>query len=120
MACFSPRAYLSIEKQDFEVLAAVLRTSIPFQNNLLRGQTLERLKIEYPSWLHDWDRTARDGFTRVEETPSVHFEALNLCRELHIYSAIPAIMYHICAAYTMVSYPPYILFLSLINRAGPN
>lgn len=94
--------YVFIEKQEIDVLASVLRTSIAFDNSQLRDHAMIRLKTEYPSYLQDWDRGARRGFTRIQQTPSVHFEALLLSRELHIYSVIPAILYDICAAHTMV------------------
>lgn len=94
--------YVFIEKQDIDVLASVLRTAIAFDNKQLRDHAMIRLKTEYPSYLHDWDRATCTGFTRIQQSPSVHFEALLLSRELHIYSVIPAILYGICAAHTMV------------------
>lgn len=44
----------------------------------------------------------RNGFTRIQQSLSVHFEALLISRELHIYTAIPSILYDICAGHTIV------------------
>lgn len=91
-----------VKKQEFDILASLVRSTTAFKNIQLRDHVLSRLKTEYPMSLKDWDRADRKGFTRVRKLPAVHFEALLLCREQHIYTALPAILYNICAKYSMV------------------
>lgn len=100
--------YFLVRRQAINVLGAMLKTGLAFENVLVRDAAMGRLKREFPSKMARWDKAQRAGFTQIRPSPGMLFEAVILCRQLRVFTALPAIFYTICRDCMMVCEPFWI------------
>lgn len=77
----------------------MLAASIEFADYRMRDHVIERVMMEYPTTLANWDRRE----SRISPTDWMEFDALHALQLHHVYTALPAVFYKICRRFSAVS-----------------
>jgi hypothetical protein len=83
--------------ETFAVVAAFLRLGKKYEITKLYEEALSRLCNDYPPNLAQWERRERNGAS-IKYYAGVHFDVVNLAREIDIPSLLPTAFYYICAS----------------------
>jgi hypothetical protein len=82
--------------QPFAVVAAFLRLGSKYEIAQLRSEAVKRLSIEYPSELDKWDSVVVTPWAEIQSHKGIHFNVVNLAREVGLTSILPAAYYSAC------------------------
>ncbi|KDR85999.1 hypothetical protein GALMADRAFT_109535 [Galerina marginata CBS 339.88] len=82
-------SYKSTDKFAFSLLSAMLRLGKKYQFETLQAQALERIRLELPSSLEDWDKKFSSGASHPVISSDREVDLVNVLLELGITSLLP-------------------------------
>lgn len=87
--------------QPFCVLAAFLRLGTKYEIEQLRSEAVNRISVEYPSQLDQWDtfQSKKSTMSQMHPERSNTFDVINLAQEINMPSLLPAAFYTCVANY---------------------